>query len=1112
MLLGPEHTQVEVPFLNQLADLGWKVHGVNADEPSPGGRESFDDVFLMADLRKALRSINLRDGKPWLDDARIAQAINAISRLGAPKLLEANQRATHLLLKGTEVDGVEGWNQGRRQVIVFIDWDTPANNTFRALNQFRLTCPPGHANAEIIPDIVLFINGIPVGVVEAKSPALAHPLEKAIDQLQRYANRRRGLGIVDVNEGNARLFHYAQFTIATCGTQARVGTFSSLAEHYMAWKDSTPKPLEEVAERLGKTVDTLTQQQTLVAGMLTRAHLLDVLRHFTFFMQVGDRTIKAICRYQQFRAVHKAVHRMLTGKTREEDGERDRRGGIVFHTQGSGKSLTMVFLIRKMRAHPDLRRFKIVVVTDRRSLQKQLAATALLTGENLTRIKARTVGGVSVPGYQVLQDTLSQPGADLIFATIQKYRGALIDTDAVDDSDSEDAATQAPAKTEPLPELNTDASILVLVDEAHRSHTNTAHANLMRALPNCVKIGFTGTPIIMAKKKKTEAIFGTFIDRYPIRQAEADGATVRIIYEGRTDKGGVKGDKTLDALFEDMLVKRTPAEKVAIQRKYATQGHVTEAKALIAAKAKDMLRHYVEHVMPDGFKAQVVAVSRRATVRYFDAFCAARDALVAEIEGLPAALHDDADAAALDTEEGFLVRARRFLPTIKALQFAPVISGIQNDPIDPTGEWTTASKSDARITRFKRPLFGAGPNTFDHKKADPLAFLIVKSMLLTGFDAPIEQVMYLDRHIKEAELLQAVARVNRTYAKTVGDRVIKKQAGLVVDYYGIANHLEEALRAYDKVDVEGALHSLKDEIPTLRDRHRRVVQIFITRGIESLDETEACVELLEPEKLRAEFHVALRVFLVSLDRVLPRPEGLPYVNDAKTLAFIQACARNRYRSEERLIGKEVGEKVRALIDAHIVSKGINPLIPPIQITAAGFAAHVRKTRSPRAAASEMEHALRYHLRKNRERDPAHIEAMSARLNTILKTFAGRWTEMVAALTKLTEETLAGRSAEESYGLDAVHAPFFDLIKQAVVDEPDTETIERLRDLTLELVSTIKRDVRIVGFWDHRAHAREALRSTLFAALDVDLLPFEKLDAVADKLMQLAKARHDDLVR
>jgi type I restriction enzyme R subunit len=1116
---GPEVTLVEQPFVDQLVDLGWKFTTGNLDHPTATGRQSFRDVLLLDDLKTALHRNNLDpDGNPWLDDDRLAQASNALLRLGTSKLLEANQKATELILKGTQVDGVEGWDQGRQQTVHFIDWEHPENNTFRAVTQFQVACPAGQADHHIRPDIVLFCNGIPLVVVECKSPYLATPLESAVDQLQRYANQRRALGIVDCDEGNEQLFHYSQFVVGTCGEQARVGTFSAQAVHYLEWKDTSPVPLAEVAAERNKPVGQLSSQEKLVAGMLRPAHLLDIVRHFTLFMEAGGRTVKAVCRYQQFRAVHAAIERLRTGKTYAEDGEQDRRGGIVWHTQGSGKSLTMVFLIRKMRSMAELRRFKVVVVTDRIDLEKQLKDTAALTDEVLTVVKPERRGARTVSATDVLQDVLKRPGKDLVFAMIQKYRGEPVGGGADDadrDEDDEDRGAVGggapPPKMTPLPELNASEEILVLVDEAHRSHTSVAHANLMQALPNCAKIGFTGTPIIMRDKGKTAAIFGKEIDRYTIRESEADEATVPILYEGRTTQAAVRDGGELDELFPDLFQDRSPKELEAIQKKYATKGHVMEAPALIEAKARSMLRHYVEHVLPNGMKAQIVAGSRRATIRYFEQMQKVRGELVAELKALdPALLQlDDEAVAALPKAQAFLVRAHRFLPTIEALEFAPVISGAHNDSVDPEGKWSTRGQIDARIERFKKPLFAAGPNTFAGKGADPLAFLIVKSMLLTGFDAPIEQVMYLDRSIREAELLQAIARVNRTYARGG----VAKACGMVVDYYGVAHHLKAALQAYSAEDIDGALESLANEVPNLRDRHLRAVDVFRSRGIDDLDEVEACVEVLRDEKVRAEFHVKLKQFLVTLDLVLPRPEALPFVNDAKVLAHIQARARNRYRSEERLIGKEVGEKVRQLIDEHIVSLGIDPKIPPIEITSPGFVKHLEAQRSPRAKASEMEHALRYHLRKHLDEDPVRYRKLSERLKDILQKFAGQWDELTRQLQALADEATAGRGTDAETGLDELQAPFYDVLVEAVsaAGAPAPETLAALRAVTVVLVEHIREEIRIVGFWT-KSVAQAALRSWVYRTLDdTNALPFERLDALADQLMELAKANRERLV-
>ena len=724
-----------------------------------------------------------------------------------------------------------------------------------------------------------------------------------------------------------------------------------------------------------------------------------------------------------------------------------------------------------------------MAITDRRALEKQLAETATLTGESLTIIKPQQRGPVSVPSVQVLKETLSRPGKDLMFALIQKYQ---------DENDS-------------FPVLNEDDRILVLVDEAHRSHTNTAHANLVTALPNCARIGFTGTPIIMGTKKRTHEIFGEFIDRYTIRESEEDGSTVPILYEGLATKSAVTEGADLDEEFPDMFPDFSPEERERIKAKYATKGHVMEAPRLIEAKARSMLRHYVDNILPNGFKAQVVTVSRRAAIRYGEALREAQGELIEQLESIdPALLQLDEDQRQrLPTKKAMLVRAHRFLETIRELEFSPVISGGHND--DPAwAEWTKEAKRDARTERFKRPLFDDDPD-----KRDPLAFLIVKSMLLTGFDAPIEQIMYLDRHMKEAELLQAIARVNRTY----GD---KKEAGLVVDYYGNAQHLKEALEAYSPEDIEGALRSLKDEIPKLRDQQCRALDVLRSGGIEDISQVEECVQLLRDEKVRAEFKVKLKQLLATLDLVLPRPEALPYVPGAKALTEIQVRAARRYRGDERLLGREVGEKVRKLIDEHVVSLGIDPKIPPLSITDATFGSHVDAQQSPRAKASEMEHALRYHIRKKFDEDPEHYTKLSERLESILQKLADKWEQLVIALEDLVQEATEGREADET-GLDPeTQIPFLGVLRQQVVDgegEVTDESLRRLCGITVELVEHIQNEVRLVGFWNN-AVAQASLNKWIVQHLDSagdGLIPFERLSGVASKLLELARANHYRLV-
>lgn len=1107
--MGWELEDVEKPFVVQLQGLGWTPVEGSLDDPALTERKSFAEVLQESVLRERLRAINLRDGQPWLDEERLGEAVATITRLGAAKLMEANQKATELLLKGITVDGLPGWDGGRGQTIQYIDWDTPTNNRFTVINQYRVDCPPGYDSGKkfIVPDLVLLVNGIPLVVVECKSPSIPEPLAEAVDQLRRYSNQRKVAFEVEENEGNEALFASVQLLIATSYDEARVGCIGAGFAHFAHWKtvvgpDGNGSE-QGVAAALGKAM--LSEQERLVAGMLAPAHLLDLMRHFMLFMQVGGQTIKTVCRYQQYRAVNHAIARLKRGQTRAEHGESDQRGGIIWHTQGSGKSLTMVFLVRKMRTNEQLRRFKVIVITDRKDLQNQLAATATLSGE-LPEVAS------NIEGVKALA---RRKGPGLVFATIQKYRNPELDDEASVAPDSAGAATPAKAAekrapyqaSKPFEVLNDDESILVLVDEAHRTQAGDLHANLQAGLPNCARIGFTGTPIIMGEKKRTHEIFGAFIDKYTIKEAEADGATVPVLYEGRTANGAVKDGASLDELFEDLFREYSEEELELIKKKYATKGHIFEAPALIADKARDLLRHYVTNILPNGYKAQVVAYSRIAAIRYFHALQVARDELLAEADALSAMDKglDDEALCQRSPQVQARVQAWRYRDTLRTLEFAPIISGANNDPAE-WKAWTDGSKHEQLIKRFKKPLHHEQPG-----KADPLAFLIVKSMLLTGFDAPIEGVMYLDRPIKEAELLQAIARVNRTG--------FGKRCGIVVDYYGVANHLQEALAAYADEDIEGALSSVKDEVPVLRDRHLRVVDVLRRQGVESLEDIEACVIALASEKVRAEFTVKLKAFLDSLDTVLPRPEGLPFVKEAKRLAYIHARARGRYKDLPQL-GKDVGAKVRKLIDDHVISLGIDPKIPPIQLTDADFEKQLARSANDRAKASEMEHAIRSHIRKHVDEDPVRFRKLSERLNELLKSLGEQWDQLVEQLQKIIDELRSGQPSDESTALDLPehYAPFLRTLLDVVCAERDPQPAEllRLKEATVELV-----DMLVIELQSHRdiwsprkRAAQEELGGQLFdhlMRLRPPLVDADTAGVLADRLIDQARASHERLM-
>jgi type I restriction enzyme R subunit len=546
--------------------------------------------------------------------------------------------------------------------------------------------------------------------------------------------------------------------------------------------------------------------------------------------------------------------------------------------------------------------------------------------------------------------------------------------------------------------------------------------------------------------------------------------------------------------------------------KCATEKRVLEAKKLISCKARDMLRHYVSRILPDGFKSQVVATSRVAAVRYQNALEEARDELVGELEALdPTLLTLDDDAVdALDADAQLLVRAHRHLPRILALEFAAVISHDHNDAPS-WRQWSDKTCHEEYERKFKLP--------FEHKdpeKRSNLAFLCVQNMLLTGFDAPIEQVMYLDRRIYEHELLQAIARVNR---KRDG-----KNCGYVVDYVGVAQAIHDALQGIDDETIDGAaIQNVRDEIPKLESRHARVIEVFTSRGIANVRDVEACVDLLEDVEIRAEFINKFRDFLVSLGIVMPRPEALPYLRDAKILGFIAKVAANLYRDQQlNLLGVEI--KVRQLIDQYIEAHGVNPRIPPIEITDVGFEEHVRKRRSSRTRASEMLHALRHHIHIRINEDPEFFNTMSEKLEKILQTLKDNWDELERALIQfIREEVARGRQAEIP-GLDPkLQAPFFGVLKQRLDTELGTAVdsaspeFAALVQLTVDLVERIREEIRRVDFWRDDV-SRGSLETWVYNTVRRRRVDGEKLLDVPDirelatRLVDLARHRHRWLVQ
>jgi len=1000
-----ERQHVEQPLLEQLAGLEWKVIDLEMkQEPKQSFRESFTEVVLGPVLREQLQVIN-----PWLEADQVEEVVKHLTaNFPGNNLLENNRHLLNLLLENTSVS--ENRKTGERSPTVrFIDFDTLTNNRFIAVCQFKVRILG--TEHHIVLDIVLFLNGLPVVVIECKSPKTKEPIPEAIDQMLRYSEQRGAKG-----EGSAPLFFYNQFVIATCRNEAKFGTITTHSEKYFyRWSDPYPRTVEELAHGDSSP----NNQQRLVAGMLDRQNLLDIIRSFTIFSNSDKgELIKIVGRYQQFRAVKLAVSRLLNGATPRA------RSGIIWHTQGSGKSLTMMFMVREMFRHTQLSKWKVVFVTDRTQLEQQLGETGQSIG-----FTVKVADSIAK-----LKELLRSDSSDLVMAMIHKFR----ETDL--------------AQT--FPELNQSANILVMTDEAHRSQYALLGANLDKAIPNSARIGYTGTPIDL-----TERVFGDYIDKYTMRQAIEDGVTLEIIYEGRTHNAEVTDQAGMDTAFQDVFSDYNLQQRLEILG-YGSRDAYLEAKPTIDAKAQDMVAHYLGHVFPNGYKAQVVTTSREAAVRYKTALDAA---LVKAIEGL-----EQANPLNID------------LARLKTLKTDVVISGNHNDLLH-IKAFTDSAQHERTIKSFKLPFDGN-----DEGVTGEVGIVIVNNMLLTGFDAPIEQVMYLDKVVIAHNLLQAIARVNRVSGAA-------KEKGFIVDYVGIGHHLKKAIDSYDEREQKEVLDTLsfpEDELRTLQANYKAVMALLEKYGLTDMNDHDAFFDLFYDEDIRFEYMLAFRKLTQSMDLVFPAKEALNYLAAYNALTEINVLA-GRHLNDQRLSMKGIPPKLRALTDAYLASKGIEQKIKPVSILDEDFERKVDKRKRTKTKAAEVEHAIRHHLDIELDDDPELQASFSKALAAILLDFKNNWQKIYEELEKLRQRIIEADN-EPTYGLHKKkQMPFFRMFKTEIFGEDamNEEQIGQIVALTQEIYLAVERELKLTSFWESvparnrlKAEIQQILVSPTFMAL------------------------------
>ena len=935
-----------------LAALGYQPH---APEAALAMRVEENRVILKPVLIEALQALNGIG-------AEDAEAIyNDLATL-------SDNEDWQRKLRGGYSRRVTGENRDRP--IALIDFMRPENNRFHVVRQFRVV-----AQRSRIPDIVLFVNGIPLVVIEAKSPLkTTAKAEEAFEQIKQYER--------DI----PRLFAPNAFSIITDGMRTEYGATGAPSQFYAPWPDAWPRSRADFPDDLAKDLWCLCEP----------SRLLDLLAHFIVFETDPEtgKKIKKVSRYQQFRAVNKAVERVAAGEHRK---------GLIWHTQGSGKSLTMVFLALKLKTHltldaPSLANPNIIVLTDRIDLDDQISKTFVACGLP----NPAQCGSVAA-----LRDAVSRGGnGQILLSTIFKFAGSR----------------------SPIPN---STNWIVLVDECHRTQEKDLGAYLQATLPDAHFYGFTGTPI-KSTDKDTYARFSIegegYLDKYGIDDAVRDGATVPILYEGRKADWSIN-EAEIDILFDRWFVDLADDRRDELKRKGLTLATIAKHPERVRLVALDIWEHFKAVCQPDGFKAQIVVVDREAAVLYRAALAAviaadlqrdgiARDGAQAQADAMIACVYSKSQEDNKPSEDAHVVALREEL---------------ERHYLDDAAEKDIKKRVKA---------FGQQPS-----------FLIVCDKLLTGFDAPIEHVMYLDKPLKEHNLLQAIARTNRTCSiKRTDGGEITKPNGRIVDYIGVTNHLDEALRSYRAEDVENALRSIDVLRNDLREAHARYRAQKRSVGLDGLDEKAAAyaVGKLAVEEREDEWFDLQRLarnFIKVYADLSPDPAILDFTAEVKWAASFLRLATQVIAKDESLDHRSYSGKIRDMLEQHVHVTGLSTTIRLRNLTdpefADDFAVEAKTEAELQDAFVRKSAELRRVTRELVDKNPAQYGRFSERVLEIIRRFDSG---QIAAAEGLHEfEDLVGginaeKGAHAELGMDENAFSILRII-EAIVPDDDHGTLQ-----------------------------------------------------------------------
>lgn len=914
-------------------------------------------VLLRDILRGQLRRLNryvYAGAENEFSAANIERAMEDLDEPLTDGLVRTSEKIYDALLLGKSYPETVGDGKMLSFNLRYIDWDNPQNNVFHVTEEFAVDSRDRQHNAR--PDIVLFINGIPFAVIECKAPHI--PVEEAVGQMIR-------------NQQAAyipHLFKFAQFVAATNKNAVKYATVGTPKKFWSVWKEQDADWLQPRLKAL--IPDRMpTEQDRNIVSLFSRERVFELIRYFILF----DANVKKVCRYQQFFAVREIMKTIA-----ESDEHGNRQSGVIWHTQGSGKSLTMVMLAKYILmelkdCHP-----RVVIVTDRKELDAQIAATFAHT--RLT--PARATSG------RHLVELVNSARADVITSIINKFN--TVERQEV---------------------KNPSRDIFVLVDESHRSNYGLMATRMRSVFPNACYIGFTGTPL-MKSEKNTMARFGRLIHKYTIRDGVEDGAIVPLIYEGRFVEQKVD-EENIDLWFKQTTRRLTEAQREDLRRKWSSIRRLTSTDARIKRIALDISEHFIEGYKDTGFKAMLATNYKRDAIRYLECFEQFGDLNCAVVISPPDMREgvDDVDEGADDLVVSF---------------------------------WNKMMQQYGDADRYEEAI----KNRFCDGEID---ILIVCSKLLTGFDAPLCQVLYIDKELKEHGLLQAIARTNRLHEG--------KDYGLIVDYRGLIEKLDTAMDMYsgaglenfDGGDLKGVVVDVMSAIGNLRSAYTQLVELFAPVG--SISDAEAVEVFLADDKMRQDFYTLLCAFGRALHLVLNAEQAYNALSKEErqkvqdTFIFFSKVRRSvKLQYCDAIDNAEYEPLMQNLLDTHLSVAGLKKITSPIDIlNKDDFEKELEELGSLRSKADAIASRMTRSISEKRDENPAYYDSFSKRIRDALALYKEKViseAEYLAKMRTIMEDYHAGKSTV-SYPArikNNVHAQAFFGVLTALFDEVEDERI------------------------------------------------------------------------